>query len=400
MRRTISPAAARKRFLPHMLAMSALPLALAACSQSEAQKTTVPEVGVVTLGEQDATVTTSLPGRVVAFETSEVRPQVNGIIRRRLFEEGALVEAGQVLYEIEDAPYRAALAGAKGNLSTAQASIRSTRLQAERYERLVAIKGVSQQDVDNAQASAAEARALVDARNADVMSAQVNLGFTRVRAPISGRIGRSLVTVGGLAQTGQAQPLATISKIGDVYVDVTEPAGKLLDLKDAVRQGGVSADGSARVQLVLPNGKIYPIEGKLAFTDTTVDDSTGSVTIRARFANPDGVLLPGMYVRAQLVEGVRRRAVLAPQQGITHDEHGDAVALVLGADGKVAQRKLTLGQAVGDKWVVEAGLKAGDRLIVEGQMNVKPGDAAKGMAPQQVASGARAGSRPELAAKD
>jgi membrane fusion protein (multidrug efflux system) len=212
-----------------------------------------------------------------------VRPQVNGLIRRRLFEEGSLVHAGQVLYEIEDAPYRAALAGAQGNLATAQATIRATNLQAERYNRLIAIKGVSQQDVDNAEAAAASARAVVQARKADVMAAQVNVGFTRIRAPIDGRIGRSLVTVGGLAQTGQAQPLAMISKIGQVYVDVTEPAAKLLDLREAVRRGGLSraTPSAARVQLVLPNGAVYPVEGTLEFADTTVDDSSGSVTVRA-----------------------------------------------------------------------------------------------------------------------
>ncbi|MDE1149953.1 MAG: efflux RND transporter periplasmic adaptor subunit [Azospirillaceae bacterium] len=381
--------------------MGAIPLALSACSPKDTPKTgAVAEVGIVTLQEQDTALTTSLPGRVVAFETSEVRPQVNGVIRRRLFEEGALVHAGQVLYEIEDAPYRAALAGAKGNLSTAQATIRSTQLQAERYRRLIAIKGVSQQDVDNAEASAAEARAVVDARKADVMAAEVNLDFTRVRAPITGRIGRSLVTVGGLAQTGQTQPLAMISNIGDVYVDVTEPAGKLLDLRDAIRQGGLSRDipTAAKVQLILPNGKMYPAEGTLAFTDTTVDNNSGSVTIRARFTNPDGVLLPGMYVRAQLVQGVRHHAILAPQQGVTHDARGDAVALVLGADGKVAQRRLTLGPPVGDRWLVETGLKAGDRLIVEGQMTVKPGDAATGAPPQQIAAGDTG--RPDAAGKD
>lgn len=382
-----------------------LTLALAGCGPSggDAAKPPAPEVGVVTLQPQDTTLTTSLPGRVVAAETSEVRPQVNGLIRRRLFEEGSLVHAGQVLYEIEDAPYRAALAGAQGNLATAQATIRSTNLQAERYNRLIAIKGVSQQDVDNAEAAAASARAVVQARKADVMAAQVNVGFTRIRAPIDGRIGRSLVTVGGLAQTGQAQPLATISKIGQVYVDVTEPAAKLLDLRAAVRRGGLSraAPSAARVQLVLPNGAIYPVEGTLEFADTTVDDSSGSVTVRARFANPEGVLLPGMYVQARLVEGVQHQAILAPQQGVTHDAHGDAVALVLGRDGKVEQRKLTLGAAQGDKWVVEAGLKAGDQLIVEGQMNVHPGDTATARPPQQITvrqNGSAPG--PQVAEKD
>jgi membrane fusion protein (multidrug efflux system) len=232
-------------------------------------------------------------------------------------------------------------------MAVAQASIRSTALQADRYKRLIDIKGVSQQDLDNAVAAADVARATLQARRADVSSAQVNLGFTRVRAPISGRIGRSLVTVGGLAQTGQSQPLATISKIDQVYVDVTEPAGKLLDLTEALKKGSLSREGKAgaKVELTLPNGKIYPVKGQLEFTEPTVDGSSGSVTVRARFANADGVLLPGMYVRARVIDGVIHRAVMAPQRGVTHDEHGDAVALVMGAGGKVAQRKLVLGEA-------------------------------------------------------
>jgi membrane fusion protein (multidrug efflux system) len=370
--------------------VAALALALAGCGQPAAKGGGMPppEVGVVTLQTQDATLTTSLPGRVVASETSEVRPQVNGVIRRRLFEEGSLVKAGQVLYDIEDAPYRAALASAQGNLATAQATIRSTGLQAERYQRLIAIKGVSQQDLDNAQATATEARAAAQARKADVMGAQVNVGFTRVRAPISGRIGRSLVTVGGLAQTGQAQPLATISKIGEVYVDVTESAATLLDLRAAVREGAVSRDApaAAQVRLILPNGTVYPLRGTLKFADSTVDDSSGSVIVRVRFANPEGVLLPGMYVQAQLVQGVRHQTILAPQKGVTRDARGEAMAMVLGRDDKVEQRRVTLGPAQGDAWVVTSGLKAGDRLIVEGQLNVHPGDKVVARAPQETVS--------------
>ncbi|WP_260928163.1 efflux RND transporter periplasmic adaptor subunit [Novosphingobium sp. 9] len=354
-------------------------LSLAACGQSSAPAPK-PEaqVGVVTLKAQDTTENTSLPGRVSAVESSEVRPQVDGVITRRLFEEGTMVQAGQVLYQIEDAPYRAALASAQGQLANAQATIRSTQLQADRYKSLLAIKGVSQQDYDNAVAAAQAARAQVQTAKAAVMSAQVNLGFTRIRAPISGRIGRSLVTVGGLAQTGQTQALALISKIGEVYVDVSQPASRMLDLQAAARSGGLSraSGAAARVQLVLPNGAIYPIEGSLEFSEATVDDSSGSVTIRARFPNPDGTLLPGMYVQAQLVDGVRHNAILAPQKGVTHDEKGDAVAMVLGADGKVQQRKIELGSAIGQNWVVTSGLKAGDRLIVDGLLGVKPGDSA------------------------
>jgi len=359
---------------------------LAGCGAAPPKAPPTPEVGVVSLQAQPVTLSTELPGRIAAAETSEVRPQVTGIIHQRLFEEGAIVHAGQILYEIEDAPYRATLGTAQGNLATAQASIRSTQLQSERYQRLLPIKGVSQQDADNADASAQQARATVQAQRAAVDAASVNLGFTRIRAPITGRIGRSLITVGALAQAGQSAPLATIQRIDRVYVDVTQSAADLLNLKEALSAGRLTRSGvdSARVQLVLPNGTVYSAEGELQFSDVTVDQSSGSVTLRATFPNPDGVLLPGMYVRARLVQGTSPHAILAPQQGITHNEQGDAVALVVGAQNKVEQRKLILGQSVGDKWVVTSGLRVGDRLIVEGQLMLKPGQLVQPHAPQQV----------------
>ncbi len=341
---------------------------------------------MVTLQAQPVTLATELPGRITAAETSEVRPQVSGIVRKRVFEEGSIVHAGQTLYEIEDAPYRAALGTAQGNLATAQAAIRSTQLQAERYQRLLPIKGVSQQEADNAQAAAQQARAAVQAQRAAVDAARVSLGFTRIRAPITGRIGRSLITVGALAQTGQSNPLATIQRIDSVYVDVVEAAADLLNLKEALRAGQLTHGGAdgARVQVILPNGKTYPIEGALQFSDVTVDPSSGSVMIRVSFPNPDGVLLPGMYVRARLVQGISPKAILAPQQGITHNDHGDAVALVVNKQNKIEQREVTLGQAVGNKWVVVNGLNSGDRLIVEGQLMLKPGAQVQPRSPQQV----------------
>ncbi|RVT89101.1 efflux RND transporter periplasmic adaptor subunit [Sphingomonas crocodyli] len=382
----------------HILPISAALLLLAGCGAQQPPAPPPPEVGVVTLKAEPVTLATELPGRVSALETSEVRPQVSGIVERRFFEQGSLVRKGQILYQIQDAPYRAALATAQGNLAMAQAAIRASQLQAERYHRLLAIKGVSQQEVDNADASADQARATVQARKAEVQAARINLDFTRVRAPISGRIGRSIVTAGALVQTGQADALATIQGMGRVYVDVTQPAAELLDLKEAVRAGKVSRDGAdaARVALILPNGKTYPVEGHLEFSEVTVDPSSGSVTVRATFPNPDGTLLPGMYVRAKLVEGVRRAAVLAPQQGVTRDERGNSVALVVGKGDKVEQRQLTTDRAIGDKWVVTDGLKPGDRLIVEGLLNVRPGQQVVAKAPEQVAvasapSGAKGG---------
>jgi membrane fusion protein (multidrug efflux system) len=304
-----------------------------------------------------------------------VRPQVNGIVRRRDFAEGSLVRSGQILYEIEDSPYRAALLSAQGQLAQAQANIRSTQLQADRYRQLVAIDGVSKQDADNAQAAAEQAKASVVAGRGAVAAAQVNLGFTQIRAPISGRIGRSLFTPGALVQAGQTEALATIQRMDQVYVDVTQSAPELLDLRAAMRGGDVtrSAPDTAKVQLVLPNGATYPIPGVLRFADVTVDPTTGAVVVRATFPNPDGVLLPGLYVRARLIEGVAQNGLLAPEAGVTRNERGQAVALVVGPNNVVAQRMVTTDRTVGDKWLVTGGLAPGDKLIVDGLVNLHPG---------------------------
>ena len=379
------------------VALAALIL-LSACNKEQAPPPPpTPTVGVVTVGEESVVLTSELPGRIAAVETSEVRPQVSGVVRNRLFTEGAMVSKGQVLYAIEDAPYRASLASAQGQLAAAQSQINATRLQAQRYGQLVALNAVSKQEADNATASAQQARANVAAQQAAVQSARVNLGFTRIKAPISGRIGRSLVTVGALVQTGQTDPLATIQRTNTVYVDVVQSAAQLLDLKQAMATGGVTrGDGSARVQLILPNGTIYPIEGRLQFAEVTVDQTTGAVTLRATFPNPNGLLLPGMYVRAKLVEGTRRQAIMAPTAGITRDPRGGATALVVNAQNKVEQRNVTTDRVIGDKWIVTSGLKPGDKLIVEGLLNLRPGTAVKPAAPQQV--GKPAGGAPGGAA--
>ncbi len=359
-------------------------LALGACGKKEQPAPPPPAVGVVTLKLESAQLVNELPGRISPAELSEVRPQISGVIRRRLFPEGSYVRAGQVLYEIEDAPYRAALGSAQGSLARAQASIRATALQAQRYKELVGINAVSRQEADDADATAQQARADVAVQRAAVQSAQVNQGFTRIRAPISGHIGRSLFTAGALVQAGQADPLATIQRTDSVFVDVTQSAAQILDLKESMRSGGVSEADGARVQLLLPNGKAYPIEGRLQFSEVSVDPTSGSVTLRATFANPDGLLLPGMYVRARLVEGQRAQAILAPQQGITRDPRGRATAMVVGKDNKVEMRTVETDRAVGDKWIVTKGLKAGDRLIVEGLVNLRPGAVVKPGVPQQV----------------
>lgn len=360
-----------------------LTLALAACGQQKAAPPP-PKVGVVTLAAGTATLVNELPGRISARETADVRPQINGVIRRRLFTEGSFVKAGQVLYEIDDAPYRAALAQAQGSLAVARASIASTEAQARRYKDLVAINAVSKQQYDDAVTAAAQARANVAAQQGTVQVARVNQNYTRIRAPISGRIGRSLFTPGALVSAGQASPLATIQRTDSVYVDVTQSAAQIIDLKQAMAAGSVSGPDGARIKLLLPNGTEYPIEGRLEFSDITVDPETGSVLVRATFPNPDGVLLPGMYVRARLVEGQRSNVILAPQQGITRDSRGRGLAMVVGKDNKVEAREVETGRAVGDKWIVTKGLKPGDRLIVEGLLNLRPGTVVSPGKPQQI----------------
>ena len=350
-------------------------LALAACGPKGPPQMPPPTVGYVVLRTEPVTLTTELPGRVSAMESSDVRPQISGVIRRRDFTEGAMVQAGQVLYEIEDSPYRAALLSAQGQLAQAQANVRSTGNQADRYRQLVAVNGVSKQDADNADAASDQAKAAVVSGRGAVKAAEVNLGFTRIRAPISGRIGRSLFTPGALVQNGQTDALATIQRMDQVYVDVTQSAADLINLRAAVHGGDITQPGpdSARVQLILPNGSVYPIDGVMKFADVTVDPTTGAVVVRVTFANPNGVLLPGLYVRARLIEGVRQQGLLAPQAGVTHNERGQAVALVVGPGNVVAQRTVTTTQAIGDKWVITDGLKAGDKLIVDGLLNLAPG---------------------------
>jgi membrane fusion protein (multidrug efflux system) len=351
---------------------------VAACSKPAPAPPPTPQVGVVQVAEQPVTLSTELPGRITAVETSEVRPQISGVIRRRLFAEGSMVRAGQTLYEIEDAPYRAALGTAQGQLGAAQAQINATRLQAQRYNELVRVNAVSKQEADNATGSAAQARANVAAQRSAVEAARVNLNFTRIKAPISGRIGRSLFTAGALVQTGQADPLATIQRTDTVYVDVTQSAAQLLDLKAAMQSGEVTGGGQgARVQLILPNGQTYPIEGRLQFAEVTVDQTTGAVTLRASFPNPTGMLLPGMYVRAKLVEGTQAKAILVPQRAVSRDERGNPTVMVVGAGNKVEPRVLKTDRTQGDNWIVTSGIKPGDKVIVEGGMMLRPGAVVK-----------------------
>jgi membrane fusion protein (multidrug efflux system) len=350
-------------------------LALVACGKKEAPPPPPPpQVGVITLTTGSATLATELPGRIAAFETSEVRPQVNGLIQARLFREGEEVRAGQALYQIDPSPYRAQVANARAALARAQAAIASSAALSRRYGELVKINAISRQDYENSQTAAAQARADVGAQQAALQTAQIDLARTRIPAPISGRIGRSDFTVGALVTSGQTTALTTIQRIDTVYVDLTQSSAGLLKLRQQILQGSVARGGNAaRVKLKLEDGSTYPIEGTLQFADVTVDPTTGSQTIRALFRNPQRLLLPGMYAKAEIVEGTQAQALLVPQRAVSRDERGNPTVMVVGAGNKVEVRQLTTSRTAGENWIVTSGLKAGDKVIVEGGMMLRPG---------------------------
>jgi membrane fusion protein, multidrug efflux system len=332
-------------------------LALFGCGHKPASTSaspSPPKVSVVTLDVQSVLVTTELPGRVAALRVAEVRPQVNGVILKRFFVEGSEVEAGQQLYQIDPAPYEAGYHGAV-------AAAASARSLAERYKPLAAANAVSQQDYDNAVATDIQAQAALEA-------ARINLRYTRVLSPISGRIGRSTVTEGALVTANQPSAMATVQQLDHVYVDVTQPIGTLLRLKREAAAGQLRQNPGGRtpVSLRLEDATDYAQTGTLQFSEVTVDESTGSVTMRALFPNPDRILLPGMFVRERIEEGVRLGALLVPQQGVSHNEKGEPTALVVAADNTIVLRVLKIDRAVGDRWLVSAGLEGGDRVVVEG----------------------------------
>jgi len=349
-------------------------LLLSACGKQAPPSRPTPQVGVVTVQMQPVTLTTELPGRTSPFESSEVRPQVDGIITKRLFQEGETVHAGQVLYQIDPAPYAAAAANARAALTRAQANIASTSALAQRYADLVKINAIARQDYENAVAAANQAKADVAAQKAALQSAEISLRRTAIKAPISGRIGASTFTVGALVTAAQAQPLTTIQRLDPIYVDINQSSVDVLKLRKQLLAGQVSRNGeAARVGLTLEDGSDYGREGKFQFSDVTVAQDTGTVTLRAIFLNPQGLLLPGMYVRAHLIEGTQAQGILAPQQAVSRDEKGNPQAYVVGADGKLEVRPLTTSRAIGDKWLVTSGLKPGDKLVMDGTMMLQPG---------------------------
>jgi membrane fusion protein (multidrug efflux system) len=333
----------------------------------------------VTITTAPVTLTMELPGRISPHMLAEVRPQVGGIIQKRLFTEGSDVKAGQVLYQIDPATYQAAYASAKAALARAEANLTSVRLKAERFRELATIKAVSQQDYDDASSMRKQAEADVAANQAAVDSARINLDYTSVKAAISGRIGRSTVTDGALVTASQAAPMATIQQLDPAYVDVTQSSAELLRLKRNLATGeikGKDAD-QAKVKLLLEDGSSYPQEGLLKFSEVTVVQSTGSVTLRALFPNPDQLLLPGMFVRAIIREGVSEQAIMVPQRGVSRNQKGEAMAMVVGAEEKVEPRVIKVSRTVGDNWLVSDGLKTGDRVIVEGIQKARPGTPVK-----------------------
>lgn len=334
-------------------------------------------VGVVVVKTEPVNLTTELSGRTSAALVSEVRPQVSGVIKARLFQEGSNVRAGQPLYQIDPATYRAALDSAQAALAQAQANATSAKLKADRYKELVAINAVSKQDNDDAQAAAQAAAANVQAQRAAVQQARINLDYTKVAAPISGRIGKSAVTPGALVTANQAEALATVQNLDRIYVDVTQSAADLLKLRAAMAKGAVGGPASAQVKLILEDGSTYPLTGTLQFSDITVDEGTGTVGLRAIFPNPNGALLPGLYVRAQLSQAVATQAILVPLAAVSRDAKGGATVYVPDAKGKAQLRNIAVGRTVGDKWLVTAGLKPGEQVIVEGLQKVRPGAAVK-----------------------
>jgi membrane fusion protein, multidrug efflux system len=356
-----------------------------------------PEVAAVTIKPQRVELTTELPGRTSPFLVAEIRPQVNGIIKKRLFTEGSDVKAGQLLYQIDPAPFQVALESAQASLGKAQANLPSLQLRAQRCRELLNDRAVSKQDYDDAAAAMGQAKADIEYWKSAVAGARINLGYTRVTAPISGRIGKSSVTDGALVTAYQPTPLATIQQLDPIYVDVTQSSAELLRLKQNLAAGRLSADGKngRKVRILLEDGTPYPLEGALQFRDITVDQATGSFNLRIVVPNPKHLLLPGMFVRAAVQEGIAEAAILIPQQGVNRNPKGEPFALVVDEAGKVQLRMLTLNRALGDQWLVSSGLSPGDRLIVEGMMNVRPGAAVKVIAWEGPKTGGKA-SNPNL----
>ena len=357
----------------------ALTGALVACSDKAApapDKAAPAKVGVITVQSESQTLTSALPGRTSAFMSAEIRPQISGIVQKRLFTEGTTVKAGQALYQIDPAPYQVAEASAKAALAKAQAQARTAQVNAQRNAELVQIDAISRQAYEESQASAQQSASDVAVAQAALQAARINLGYTRITAPIAGRTSLSTVTPGALVTANQAGVLTTIAQIDPVYVDITQSSTDLLQLKRELAQGRFErvGEGAARITLQLEDGSTYPHAGRLQFTGVNVNPSTGAVTLRAVVPNPDGVLMPGMYVQTLLPTGVSSDALLLPQQAVTRDIAGKASALLVNAEHKVERRPIEVDRAIGNRWMVSAGVAPGDTVIVDGFQRIKVGD--------------------------
>ena len=390
-----------RRTLSRSTAILIAPLALSACGGSDPQAKGGPAgaqggpvpVGYVIAQPTSVAITTELAGRVVAYQSSEVRPQVSGVIHRRFFTEGSIVRRGQPLYQIDPSLYRAATNQAAANLASARATAEAARVRAERYRPLAEMEAVSRQDYTDAVATQRQAEASIAQNSAALDTARINLRFTTVPAPITGRIGRSLFTVGALVSGTQADPLATIQQLDPIFVDIQQSSADLLALRRALAGDGV-APASAEVRLTLEDGSVYPLSGTVQFAEVVVDQSTGTVTLRARFPNPEGLLLPGMFARARFAQSVDTDAFLVPQQALARTARGDATVWVVGRNGRAEQREVAADRTRGAYWVVTRGLRPGDRIITQGIANLRPGApirAVPASAPQRVAPPQRQG---------
>ena len=372
---------------------AALALVLAGCGQQQSsaqakEQRPAPEATVTTLVAQRVEIVSELPGRTAPYRVAEVRPQVTGVVLKRLFTEGGEVRADQQLYEINPASYQAAYDSARASLARAQAALNSSKLLAERYRTLIEARAVSKQQYDDAIASQQQAEADVASAKAAIETAGINLVYTKVLSPISGRVGRSTVIEGALVTSDQTSALATVQQLDPIYVDVTQSTTQLLRLQRELENGQLQSAvaDQATVKLVFDDGTEYPQPGKLLFSEVTVDQGTGSVTLRAVFPNPQRQLLPGMFVHARLIEGVSEQALLVPQQGVARNQRGEPTALVVGEDNKVELRALKVDRAIGDKWLVLGGVKAGDKVVVEGLQKARPGMVVRAVEANKLAS--------------
>ena len=367
------------RALARTASMALAALLLAACGRDQDGPPPPPEVSIITLKPRAVQITDQLPGRTTAFRVAEVRPQVTGVVQKRLFAEGTEVKAGEQLFQIDAGSYRAALSSAEAALKRAEAQAVTAKLLAERYAPLIAANAVSKQENDEAIAASARAEADVASARAAVEAARINVVYTQVLSPISGQIGRTLVTEGALVTSGQQAPLATVQQLDPIYVDITQSSTEMLRLQRQFANGELVKDdkNQAEVSLTLEDGSVYPERGRLKVSEASVDPSTGSVVLRAVFPNPRRELLPGMFVRARLTQGTRAAALMVPQRGVAHNPRGEATVLIVDKDDKVAERVVTADRAINGEWLITAGLAPGDRVIVDGLQKAKPGSLVK-----------------------